>query len=75
MAKWGFIARARAIDGYDEYRSDLMIAADDEYEFDIAKSIVRDILARAKAQYISARETPHDYRIIKKCERFLDDFT
>jgi len=75
MAKWGFIARARAIEGYDEYRSGLMIAADDEYEFDIAKSIVRDILARAKVQYISARETPHDYRIIKQCERFLDDFT
>lgn len=75
MSKWGFIARARAIDGYDEYRSRLMIAANDEYELDIAKSIVRDILARAKVQYISARETPHDYRTIKQCERFLEDFT
>ena len=75
MAKWGFAARANAIYGYAERRAALMINPNDECEFDIAKMIIRDILRSAKTQYISDRETPHDYNVIKQCEKFLDDFT
>lgn len=70
MAKWGYLARAKAIPGF-EMR---FFTCHKEDELDIVKSIVRDILREAKINYTTRADDPYDYRVIKKCERFLADF-
>lgn len=70
MAKWGYLARAKAIPGF-EMR---YFECDKEDELDIVKAIVKDILREAKVNFTTKADDPYNYRIIKQCERFLEDF-
>ena len=70
MAKWGYLARAKAIPGF----ADRFFDCDKEDEYDIVKMIVRDILREAKNNFSTRALDPYNYRIIKQCERFLEDF-
>lgn len=78
MAKWGYLARAYAIGEYAVYRANLIDNGEDseeENDFYTVKSIIKDILVMAENNYVSRRETPYDYRLIKQCKKFLEDFS
>lgn len=74
MAKWGYLARAYAIEEYAYYRS---IQDAEDPQLDTLPEVIediKDILQMAEDNYENARETPEEYRTIKQCKKFLADF-
>lgn len=78
MAKWGYLARAYAISEYAMHREQIKRSGLENGEvddsLDMVKQVIWDILRKAEINFVSAKETPYDYRLIKQCKKFLEDF-
>lgn len=75
MARWGYLARAYAIKEYA-----YMKACESEMNEAIDESIsavandIRIVLEMAEDNFVSAAETPYEYRTIRQCKKWLSDF-
>ena len=76
MAKWGYLARANAILEYAYMKYSDAQEGDDPIDesFEAVAKDIKYILNMAEDTYISARETPYEYRTIKQCKKWLKDF-
>lgn len=78
---WGYLARAYAIAEYAYLRATETepgnIRWRTDKEADTIESVRDDIkyvLELAEEGYISAKETPDEYKTIRQCKRWLKDF-
>lgn len=75
MAKWGYLARAYAI---DEYAYMKQSEAEMGYVIDESiDAVIRDIeivLEIAEDNFVTVAETPYEYRTIRQCKKWLADF-
>ena len=73
--KWGFLTRAYRIEDFAYMQQELysMGQETDETLADVAESIIC-ILHMNESTYISAKETPYEYKQIRKCKKWLQDF-
>lgn len=82
MAKWGYLARAYAIDDYAYLRATEAENSDEangrtSAEADRIEDVIEDIkivLEMAEDNFITVRETPNEYRTIRQCKKWLKDF-
>ena len=75
MAKWGYLARAYNIEDFC-YMRECEVDNGDTID-DSLEAVVEDIkmvLEINEDNYISVKETPGEYRQIRKCKKWLRDF-
>lgn len=75
MAKWGYLARAYAIEEY-AYMKQCEAENGDVIDESI-DAVIRDIeivLEIAEDNFVTAAETPYEYKTIRQCKRWLADF-
>ena len=80
--RWGYLARAYEIKEYAYMRHNESENTPEENDrteeeadaFEQVKADIEDLLEMADDNYISARETPYEYRTIKQCKKWLKDF-
>ena len=76
MAKWNYLRRAYAISDFA-----YMKVCEAEMNDPIDESIsavandIRVILEMAEDSFITVAETPDEYRTIRQCRKWLQDFT
>ena len=72
---WGWLARAYAIEEFAYMKATEADNGDEVDEsFDTVVGDVEIILEMAEDTFISARETPTEYRTIRQCRKWLKDF-
>ena len=82
MAKWGYLARAYAINDYAYMREteaenspEQNDRTDEEADrIEEVRKDIRIILEMAEDNFITVAETPDEYRTIRKCKKWLKDF-
>ena len=75
MAKWGYLARAYNIEDF-RYMRECEFENGDIID-DSLEAVIEDIkivLEMNEDSYISAKETPDEYRQIRQCKNWLRDF-
>ena len=75
MAKWGYLRRAYAISDF-AYMKQCEAEMNEPID-ETLSTVTHDIeivLEMAEDNFISARETPEEYRTIYQCKRWLNDF-
>ena len=75
MAKWGFLARAYAIGDYaymKQCESEMNEVIDES--IDAVANDIKIVLEMAEDNFITVTETPHEYRTIRQCKKWLLDF-
>lgn len=77
MSKWGYLARAYAIKEFAYMKATEAENPEDGPVDEGITAVINDIkiiLEMAEDNYISAKETPEEYRTIKQCKKWLHDF-
>lgn len=75
MAKWGFLARAYAIGDYaymKQCEAEMNEVIDES--IDAVANDIKIVLEMAEDNFMTATETPHEYRTIRQCKKWLSDF-
>ena len=74
--KWNYLRRAYAIDDFREMRrAELDNGETLDDTFPAVKEDVRYILEMAEGNYTTAAITPCEYRTIRQCKKWLNDFS
>lgn len=76
---WGYLARAYAIKDYVDLRvadAESLSPTPDEIadSFDEVLDDIKIVLEIAEDNFISVKETPHEYQTIRQCKKWLRDF-
>ena len=82
MAKWGYLARAYAINDYAymrETEAENSVEQNDRTEeqadrIEDVREDIRIILEMAEDNFVTVAETPREYRTIRQCKKWLKDF-
>lgn len=75
MAKWGYLARAYAINDY-AYMKQCEAEMNEPIDESLS-AVTKDIeivLEMAEDNFITVSETPEEYRTIRQCKKWLRDF-
>lgn len=77
MSKWGYLARAYAIGEFSYMKATEAENPEDGPVDTSLPTITKDIkiiLEMAEDNFVSVRETPEEYRTMRQCRKWLEDF-